>query len=159
MTALVTSRKNRKLATLKRTMESHLGADVVHTIFTMASTVTVRVQREPVQEDHSVALSGPQGRHIMVSLFETGPKLLWMGFLPDGPGGSITYTTGHDFFIRVERLNGAGMMRVHVESDETDSDEENGIYFSFRGAVNRNTQHQRVDVHDGIYVMLDFVQT
>ena len=154
MTALVTSRKNRKLATLKRTMESHLGADVVHTIFTMASTETVRVQREPVQEDHSVALSGPQGRHIMVSLFETGPRLLWMGFLPDGPGGSITYTTGHGFFILVERLDGVGMMLVQG-SDGTDT----GFYFSFRGPVNSTHQHHRVDVHERIYVMLDFVQT
>ncbi len=156
MTALVTSRKNRKLATLKRTMESLLGADVVHTIFTMASTVTVRVQREPVQEDHSVALSGPQGRHIMVSLFETGPKLLWGGFLPDGPGGSITYTTGHDFFIRVERLNGAGTMSVQADDG---TDEDTGFSFSFRGRVNNTFQHHRVDVRDGIYVMLDFVQT
>ena len=49
MTTHVTALKDRKLATFKKNMESLLGTDVVHTICTMASTVTVRVQRGPVQ--------------------------------------------------------------------------------------------------------------
>ena len=159
MTTLITARQNSKFAAFREIMKDHLGHDIVDTICKMAATVTIRVQREPVQIEHSVALSGPQGRHVMVSLFETGPRFLWGGFLPDGPGASINYTTGHGFCIDVERLVHMGMM-MHVEMRFDDKEEgrrREGPKFleCFRGLISANTQHQRVDVNDGIYVMLE----
>ena len=155
MTTLITARQNSKFAAFREIMKDRLGHDITDTICKMAATVTIRVQREPVQIEHSVALSGPQGRHMMVSLFETGPRFLWGGFLPDGPGASINYTTGHGFCIDVERVFHMGMIHVEMRFDYKKGYEDPKFIECFHGLISANIQHQRVDVNDGIYVMLE----
>ena len=153
MTTLITARQNSKIGTFREIMKDRLPNHIVDTICKMAATV--RDQREPVWVEHSVALSGPQGRHMMVSLFETGSGFLWGGFLPDGPGASINYTTGHGCCIDVERVFHMGMIHVEMRFDNKKGYEGPEFIECFHGLISANTQHQRVDVNDGIYVMLE----
>jgi hypothetical protein len=92
---------------------------------------------------------------MMVSLFETGSGFLWGGFLPDGPGASINYTTCHGYCIDVERVFHMGMIHVELRFDYKKGYEGPKFIECFHGLISANTQHQRVDVNNGIYVMLE----
>jgi hypothetical protein len=118
MSEVVVHRRNRKLAVFRELLEGLLGKDIVNTISCMVKQMTVRVQKNSIPEDHSIALSSRSEGNIHV-VISRKDEYLWSGFLPAEDQGCIKYNTGHDLVIIITRNGPTGFyMRSHVSGDD-----------------------------------------
>jgi len=172
---VVIARRDRKLAAFRDAVQGRLGTDIVEIISRLVTTtgMTVRVQQEPLLEDHSLVLSAPiTGRenfHIGLfrttdTLFGTRPRFIWGGFIPAGEQAHVLYTTGHGFAISITRM-GKDMVTVSAMSqvvganlfDGHDEEEEDTLV-CFNGKIFLHCTSKRVDVYDRFYVILERIR-
>lgn len=172
MSSFILARRDRKLAAFRDAVQGRLGADIVEIINRLVSTMTVRVQPEPLLEDHSLALSAPiTGRenfHIGLfrttdTLFGTRPRFVWGGFIPAGEQAHVLYTTGHGFAISITRV---GREMVTVSAKRSQGANNNNYFFDgdedtlvcFNGKIFLHCTSKRVDVYDQFYVILERIR-
>ena len=156
MTSVVIARQNDKIAAFREATAQRLCSNVVDIICALAadSSITIRMQLEPLTVDHSLAVSSEGMGNISVGLYKSFdimygklPRRLVCKFLP--ARGSMIYTTGHGFSIHIVRLEGAGMVRVFARGEDT------GELSCFQGEVRYHASPLRAEVRDGFYVILD----
>ena len=123
MSNTVAARKNAKFDTFKLLLGPLLGRDVTETIETMVKQLTTGVQFEPLQQEHSLALSAlyTNGPRLVVhaQCIDGEPRFLFRQSLPlNEKAVQLLYNTGHDSVISVSALNGHVLVyAVHKEGE------------------------------------------
>ena len=158
MSSAVRARRHAKIAAFREVAD--LPADVLDIIQRLAitSSMTIRVQLEPLLTDHSLAVSSNTIGNIRVRLFRgddlsfgNRQRYIFARFLP--VGGGMAYTTGHGFSIHIVRLERAGAVRVFAKGLFGEFSCFQGDLFEKFSCLQRHTV--RVEVHDRFYLMLD----
>jgi hypothetical protein len=152
MSARALVRHDVKLAAFRALFEARLGEDLVNTIGRMAREMTVRIQPDALDEDHSLALSHPvpsltsQTRiRVQITWLNVvrSPTHLVLTYIPDSHDGShLAYTTGHGYAIYVCSVDACVSVFTRAGSNMTD-------YFV---GTFRVGEFRRVTLQDGFEV-------